>query len=118
MLRLRVRLFGRAVIEVNDRAVELTPTTTVVFIRLLIAGGAPVIVDEIHRDVWPDSGSIDREGRTKVQRRILEIREALDPDNPGEKSRMVLTERGRITAYRLALDRDAVDVFQFIDLVA
>jgi DNA-binding SARP family transcriptional activator len=118
MPTLRVRLFGRAVIEVNDRAVELTPTTTVVFIRLLIAGGAPVTVDEIYRDVWPDSGSIDREGRTKVQRRILEIREAIDPENPGEKSRVVLTERGRVTAYRLALARDAIDVFQFIDLVA
>ena len=117
MPRLRVRLFGRAIIEVNDRAVELTPTTTVVFIRLLIAGGASVTVDEIYRDVWPDSGSIDREGRTKVQRRILEIREAIDPDNPGEKSQVVLTERGRITAYRLALARDAIDVFQFIDLV-
>jgi DNA-binding SARP family transcriptional activator len=118
MPRLRVRLFGRAIIEVNDRPVELTPTTTVVFIRLLIAGGAPVTVDEIYRDVWPDSGSIDREARTKVQRRILEIREAIDPDNPGEQSRVVLTERGRITAYRLALTRDAIDVFQFIDLVA
>jgi hypothetical protein len=113
-----VRLFGRAVIEVNDRAVELTPTTTVVFIRLLVAAGAPVTVDEIYRDVWPGSGSIHREGRTKVQRRILEIREAIDPDNPGEKSTVVHTERGRITAYRLALSRDSVDVFQFIDLVS
>jgi DNA-binding SARP family transcriptional activator len=118
MPRLRVRLFGRAVIEVNDRAVELTPTTTVVFIRLLIADGAPVTVDEIYRDVWPGSGSIDREGRTKVQRRILEIREAIDPENPGEKSQIVRTERGRITAYRLVLTRDAIDVFQFVDLVA
>src|SRR5512146_1877306 len=100
MPTLRVRLFGRAVIEVDDRAVELTPTTTVVFIRLLIAGGVPVTVDEMHRDIWPDTGSIDREGRTRVQRRILEIRDAVDPDNPGEKSHVVRTERGRITAYR------------------
>src|SRR5215472_16236364 len=111
MPRLRVRLFGRAVIEVNGRTVELTPTTTVVFIRLLVAGGAPVSVDEIYRDIWPSSGSIDREGRTRVQRRILEIREKVDPDNPGEKSRAVRTERGRITAYRLPLARDDVDVF-------
>lgn len=117
MPRLRVRLFGRAVIEVNDRAAELTPTTTVVFIRLLIADGTPVTVDEIYRDIWPDSGPIDREGRTRVQRRILEIRETVDPDNPGEKSRIVRTERGRITAYQPMLARDDIDIFQFIDLV-
>jgi hypothetical protein len=118
MLRLRVRLFGRAVIEVNDRAAELTPTTTVVFIRLLTADGAPVTVDELCRDIWPGSGSIDREGRTRVQRRILEIREVVDPDNPGEKSRVVLTERGRITAYRTVIAREDIDIFQFMDLVA
>jgi DNA-binding SARP family transcriptional activator len=117
MLRLRVRLFGRAIIEVNDRAAELTPTTTVVFIRLLIADGAPVTVDEIYRDIWPDSGPIDREGRTRVQRRMLEIRETVDPDNPGENSRVVRTERGRITAYRAMPTRDDIDIFQFIDLV-
>jgi DNA-binding SARP family transcriptional activator len=117
MPRLRVRLFGRAVIEVDDRAVELTPTSTVVFIRLLIAGGVPVTVDEMHRDIWPDSGSIDREGRTRVQRRILEIREAIDPANPGEKSHVVGTERGRITAYRPLIARDDIDVFEFMDLV-
>jgi DNA-binding SARP family transcriptional activator len=118
MPRLRVRLFGRAIVEVNDHTVELTPTTTLVLIRLVIAGGAPVTVDEMHRDIWPESGPIDREGRTRVQRRILEIRGTVDPGNPGEKSRIVLTERGRITAYRLALPRDAIDVFQFMDLVA
>lgn len=117
MLRLRVRLFGRAVIEVSGRATELTPTTTSVFIRLLAAGGTPVTVDEIYRDIWPGAGSIDREGRTRVQRRILEIREALDPDNPGEKSPVVLTERGRITAYRTAIAREDIDIFQFMDLV-
>lgn len=117
MPKLRVRLFGRAVIEVDDRAVELTPTTTVVFIRLLIAGGVPVTVDEMHRDIWPHSGSIDREGRTRVQRRILEIREAIDPANPGEKSQVVRTERGRITAYRPLIARDDIDVFEFMDLV-
>ena len=31
---------------------------------------------------------------------------------------MLLTERGRITAYRLLVDREEVDVFKFIDLVA
>jgi hypothetical protein len=73
MPRLRVRLFGRAVIEVDDRAVELTPTSTVVFIRLLIAGGIPVTVDEMHRDIWPDSGSIDREGWKYARRLTLTI---------------------------------------------
>jgi hypothetical protein len=118
MPTLRVRLFGRTVISVDDRAVDLTPTTALAFVRLAIADGMPVTVDEMFRDIWPQAGPIDREARTRVQRRILEIRETVDPDNPGGKSRLLLTERGRITAYRLVFDREAVDVFQFIDLVA
>src|ERR1700749_3129344 len=117
MPRLRLRLFGRSGIDVNDRACELTPTANVVFVRLLIADGKPVTVDQIYRDIWSDSGLIDREGRTRVQRRILEIRETVDPDNPGEKSTVVRTERGRITAYRSMLARDDIDVFQFMNLV-
>jgi DNA-binding SARP family transcriptional activator len=115
---LQVRLFGRAAIEVHGRPIELTPTTTAVLIRLLVDDGAPVAVDKIVRDVWSESRRISRQDRTKVQRRILEIRAAVDPDNPGEKSRVLLTERGLITAYRLVAAREAVDIFAFIDLVS
>jgi DNA-binding SARP family transcriptional activator len=115
---LRVRLFGRTSVEVNGRPAELTPTTTAVLIRLLVAEGAPVTVDEIVRDVWSESRRVKRLDRTKVQRRILEIRETVDPDYPGEKSRVLLTERGLITGYRLVLAREAVDVLAFADLAA
>ena len=115
---LRVRLFGRTFVEVNGRPAEPTPTTTAVLIRLLVAEGAPVTVDEIVRDVWSESRRVKRLDRTKVQRRILEIRETVDPDYPGEKSRVLLTERGLITGYRLVLARESVDVLAFIDLAA
>jgi DNA-binding SARP family transcriptional activator len=118
MPRLQARLFGRALLEVNGRPVELAPTTTAVLVRLIISNGAPVTVDEIFRDIWPRSGPLKREGRTMVQRRILEIRRALGPCGQGGESQVLTTERGRITSYRLALDRDAIDVFQFIDLIA
>ena len=48
---LRVRLFGRTAVEANGRPADLTPTTTAVLIRLLVADGAAVTVDEIIRDV-------------------------------------------------------------------
>ena len=70
---LRVRLFGRTSVEVNGRPAELTPTTTAVLIRLLVAEGAPVTVDEIVRDVWSESRRVKRLDRTKVHG-ILEIR--------------------------------------------
>jgi len=66
MPRLRVRLFGRAIIEVNDRAVELTPTTTVVFIRLLIAGGAQRTIYRIGSNGFPDA-------RLNIQRGMYEV---------------------------------------------
>jgi DNA-binding SARP family transcriptional activator len=115
---LRVRLFGRLSIEVNGQPVKLTPTATLVLIRLLIADGDPVTVDELFRDVWSRSGMTDRDDRIKVQKRILEIRGALDQDHPGETSRFLRTERGRVSAYRLTLPRDAVDVFEFSELIA
>jgi hypothetical protein len=59
--------------------------------------------------------------RTQVQKRILEIRRAVDPGWPGEpgnESPVLPTERGRKTAYRLVADRQVTDAFQFIDLAA
>ncbi len=92
-----------------------------VLIRLIVANGTPVTVDALFRDCWPSAELVVGEYRTQVQKRILEIRRVLDPRwsaESGEESAVLPTQRGRITAYRLVADRDSIDVFQFIDLVA
>jgi hypothetical protein len=118
---LRVRLFGLAAVEVDGRLVKVKPLTMAVLIRLIVAGGAPVTVDTLFRDCWPPAEQVVGEYRTQVQKRILEIRRFLDPgwsSESGEESRVLPTQRGRITAYRLVTDREAIDLFQFMDLVA
>lgn len=117
---LRVGLFGPASVVVDGRPVKLKPLTTAVLIRLIVADGAPVTVDELFRDCWPPAELIVGDYRTQVQKRILEIRRVVDPEwssSSGEESRVLPTQRGRVTAYRLAVGRGSTDVFQFIDLV-
>jgi DNA-binding SARP family transcriptional activator len=121
MSDLRMGFFGPASVTVDGQAVKLRPITMAVLIRLLIAEGAPVTVDTIYRDCWPAAEQIVGDYRTQVQKRILEIRRALDPEwssDSGEESSVLPTQRGRVTAYRLVYDRGAADVFEFIDLVA
>jgi Domain of unknown function (DUF6430)/Bacterial transcriptional activator domain len=118
---LRVRLFGPASVAVHGRPAKLKPLTMAVLIRLIVADGAPVTVDELFRDCWPPAELIVGDYRTQVQKRILEIRRVVDPkwsSESGEESRVLPTQRGRITAYRLAADRDSTDVFRFIELVS
>jgi hypothetical protein len=52
-------------------------------------GGAPVTVDDLFRDCWQPAGFIAGDYRTQVQKRILEIRRAVDPawsSESGEES--------------------------------
>jgi len=121
MSELRARLFGSAAITADGRPVKLKPLTMTVLIRLVVADGAPVGVDELYRDCWPPAELVVGDYKTQVQKRILEIRRAVDPgwsSGSGQKSSMLPAERGRTTAYRLAADRAAIDVFQFIELAA
>jgi DNA-binding SARP family transcriptional activator len=120
MPELRVRLFGPASLEVRGHPVKLRPLTMAVLIRLIVASGAPVAVDDIFRDCWPPPEMVIGDYRTQVQKRILEIRRAADPEwssESGAESRVLPTLRGRITAYRWAVDRGSTDVFEFIDLI-
>jgi DNA-binding SARP family transcriptional activator len=117
---LRVGLFGLAAVTVDGRLVKLKPLTTAVLIRLIVADSAPVPVDELFRDCWPAAELVVGDYRTQVQKRILEIRRAVDPrwsSESGEESRVLPTQRGRVTAYRLASGHESTDVFQFIELV-
>jgi hypothetical protein len=117
MPRLRVNLLGRTLVEVDGKEAGLTPIAKAVLIRLVFAQGSAVFVNEIFHDVWAIAGPVHREDRVSVQKRILELRRTLDPQYPGEYSRVLRTERGRASAYRLVLRRDQVDFFQFEDLV-
>ncbi|WP_431882403.1 macro domain-containing protein [Micromonospora gifhornensis] len=120
MSRVRIGLLGPTVVEVDGRAVKLTPTTVAVLARLVIANGDLVTVDEIFRDVWaPSARTLRREDRVGVQKRILELRRALEPDRTGADSVLIPTDRGASTsAYRLAVDRDMIDVHRFRHLLA
>jgi hypothetical protein len=92
-----------------------------VLIRLIVADGEPVTADALYRDCWPSAEPRPHDYRTQVQKRILQIRRAVDPGWSGKSGRESLvlpTERGRVTAYRLVVDRGAIDVFRFIELVA
>jgi Domain of unknown function (DUF6430)/Bacterial transcriptional activator domain len=118
---LRVGLFGLASVVVDGQPVKLKPLTTAVLIRLIVADGAPVTVDELFRDCWPPTELIIGDYRTQVQKRILEIRRVVDPEwssESNEESKVLPAQRGRVTAYRLAVGRDCTDVFQFIELVS
>jgi DNA-binding SARP family transcriptional activator len=120
MAELRVRLFGQARLEVDGQPAELTPTTFALLARLVIADGVAVSVDQLYRDGWEITGAIVGDYKTQVQKRIVEIRNAIEepaPDGSRAEPRTLLTERGRVTAYRLAIPRNSVDIFRFTDLV-
>lgn len=117
---LRVRLFGSACLEAGGAPDKLKPITAAVLVRLIVADGASVAVDEIYRDAWRPGGLIPRDYRTQVHKRIHEIRRLIDRAPSGEmsgESPVLSTERGSFTSYRLRIPRGAVDVFRFIDLV-
>lgn len=119
MAELRVRLFGPGAVTVDGQAVKLKPLTMTVLIRLIVADGAAVAVDQLYRDCWPPAGFVAGDYKTQVQKRVLEIRRTVDPgrsSESGQGSPALLTVRGRVTAYRLVADREAIDAFQFIEL--
>lgn len=120
MSELRVGLFGPGAVAVDGRPVKLKPLTMTVLIRLILADGAPIAVDELYRDCWPPAELVVGDYKTQVQKRVLEIRRAIDPgwsSGSGQESAVLPAERGRITTYRLAVGREAIDVFQFVELV-
>ncbi len=122
MPRLRIGLLGRARVELDGAPVKLSAATLAVLIRMVVAEGEAVTVDEIHHDVWnAPTGRISaaerRRNHLNVQKHIWRLRRVLDPGSPGENSRLLRTERGRPSAYRLVLERDSCDLFEFQDLV-
>jgi DNA-binding SARP family transcriptional activator len=117
IMKRRVNLLGQSSIQLDGTETKLTPLTSAVLIRLAVSEGAAVPVDELLHAVWPKTDQVRRPDRVSVQKRILELRKLLDPEHPGDKSIVLPIERGRVSSYRLLLERGEVDLYQFIDLV-
>lgn len=125
MARIRVSVLGPARLEVDGLHVRLTPLTTRLLVRLVAAEGEPVPVRRLHRDVWAVAGEQPHQAgrhRNEVQKRVLELRRALDAGQPGAGARVLRTEQSLTapapeTAYRLVLAPDELDCSEFTDLV-
>lgn len=123
--RIRVEVLGTARLEVNGREAPLTPLTTRLLVRLIAAEQETVPVGRLYADVWgaPAAGpGRAQRCRNEVQKRIRELRRALDPDQSDVAVRILRTERvltGREpeSGYRLVLERDQGDYAEFEDLV-
>ncbi|MFE9803532.1 CATRA system-associated protein [Streptomyces goshikiensis] len=91
------------------------PLATAVLARLAVAGGEPVTVDEVARDVWGVAPP-RRGDRVAVQKRVLMLRRLFDQGS-GDGSGVIVTEPGRVSTYRLALRSDQLDLWRFQELV-
>ncbi|MFD5805863.1 macro domain-containing protein [Streptomyces sp. NPDC127020] len=125
MARIRVRVLGPAGLEVDGEPARLTPLTTRLLVRLVAAEGESVPVRTLHRDVWAVGGEQPHQSgrhRNEVQKRVLELRRALDPAQNGDGARVLRTEQllaapAPETAYRLVLTPEQLDCAEFTDLV-
>jgi hypothetical protein len=121
MARIRIHVLGPVRLEVDGVPVRLTPLTTRLLVRLVAAEGEAVPVRQLRRDVW---GLADeprhqaQRSRNEVQKRVLELRRALDPEGDGTAARLLRTEQqvtvgGAETAYRLVPRAEELDSTRF-----
>ena len=101
-------VLGPLEVTVPGPPVQLQRKWIEVLLRLVVAKGGAVAVDEIFRDVWhPADNAVRREERISVQKAITGLRAALGPS-------VIETERiGRVSAYRLVLSTGQLDVERF-----
>jgi hypothetical protein len=120
-----VSVLGPVRLDVNGSPVRLTPLTTRLLLRLVAAEGEAVTARRLYRDVWQQTVQLphqDLRNRNEVQKRILELRRALDLAGPGQGARIVRTgqlptARGAESTYRLALAGEELDSAEFTRLV-
>ena len=125
MPRIQVSVLGPVRLEADGVPVRLTPLTTRLLLRLVAAEGEAVPVRQLHRDVWGMATELPHQAqrsRNEVQKRILELRRALDPHQDGTAARTLRTEqlltvRGPETAYQLVLELEELDSTRFTRLV-
>ncbi|HEV2638889.1 MAG TPA: macro domain-containing protein [Actinocrinis sp.] len=123
--RLRVRDLGPIKLEVGGVTVRLAPYTSRLLARLVAAEGQAVAVRRLYRDVWARDFDVphqEQRNRNEVQKRVLELRRALDRAGAGTGRRLLQTDQvatagGPETTYRLALGPDELDSARFTALV-
>lgn len=109
--------FGRFRVEVDGTPSPLPPITCTVLARLMLARGGLVEADSLYRECWPDPVRVvRRDQRVAVHKRIAEIRSCLSAGRLASE-RVLFTERGATTGYRLVLDSEQVDLYHFEDLI-
>lgn len=125
MARIRIDVLGPVRLEADGVPVRLTPLTTRLLVRLVAAEGEAVPVRQLRRDVWglaDEPRHLAQRGRNEVQKRVLELRRALDPRQDGTAARVLRTEqqvtvKGPETAYRLVLEPEELDSARFTAVV-
>ncbi len=118
-------MLGPVRLDVDGIPVRLTPLTTRLLVRLVAAEGEAVPVRQLRRDVWGLADGprhLDQRNRNEVQKRVLELRRALDPVQDGTAARVLRTEQqvtvhGPETAYRLVLRPEELDSARFTAVV-
>ncbi|WP_307818606.1 macro domain-containing protein [Streptomyces sp. MBT62] len=124
-MRIQVKVLGPVRLDVDGIPVRLTPLTTRLLVRLVAAEGEAVPVRQLRRDVWGLADGprhLDQRNRNEVQKRVLELRRALDPGQDGTAARVLRTEQqvtvhGPETAYRLVLRPEELDSARFTEVV-
>ncbi|MEV6513265.1 macro domain-containing protein [Streptomyces sp. NPDC051642] len=124
-MRIQVKVLGPVQLDVDGIPVRLTPLTTRLLVRLVAAEGEAVPVRQLRRDVWGLADGprhLDQRNRNEVQKRVLELRRALDPGQDGTAARVLRTEQqvtvhGPETAYRLVLRAGELDSARFTAVV-
>ncbi len=118
-------MLGPVRLDVDGIPIRLTPLTTRLLVRLVAAEGEAVPVRQLRRDVWGLADGprhLDQRNRNEVQKRVLELRRALDPVQDGTAARVLRTEQqvtvhGPETAYRLVLRPEELDSARFTAVV-
>ena len=105
------RLLGPVCVCALDRVVDLgTPKQRTVLVALLVDAGRPVSVDTLIARVWGESPPTH--ARSAVYTHVMHVRRLVE-EVPGPP---VVVTRGA-AGYTIGVERDAVDVFRFQDLV-
>jgi O-acetyl-ADP-ribose deacetylase (regulator of RNase III) len=122
--RVRVGVLGATTVTLDGMPVHLTPGTVRLLLRLVAAEGEAVMASQLYLDLWPapPRGRVDRQERTEVQKRVLELRRKivrgqLTGTAPAVRTESVPTSRYTQSAYRLMLGPEQLDHLEFTDLV-